>query len=67
MHKDYPKLEPGKAVWLPLDLADLDSVVKAAETFMSREAKLDILGTSLQPWDQTGRVTVDELTREDSE
>ena len=37
--------EAGKLVFLPLDLADLDSVAKAAEIFREREDRLDILGT----------------------
>jgi NAD(P)-dependent dehydrogenase (short-subunit alcohol dehydrogenase family) len=39
-------VEAGKLIFLPLDLADLDSVVKAAEIFLKQETKLDILGES---------------------
>ena len=41
---DGPKNRAGNLIWLPLDLLDLDSVVKAADTFMRLEDRLDILG-----------------------
>jgi NAD(P)-dependent dehydrogenase (short-subunit alcohol dehydrogenase family) len=44
MHTEAPDIKAGSLIWLPLDLIDLDSVVKAVETFMSQENKLDILG-----------------------
>jgi NAD(P)-dependent dehydrogenase (short-subunit alcohol dehydrogenase family) len=43
LYSEIPTLERGKLVWLPLDLADLDSVAKAAETIRENEARLDIL------------------------
>ena len=36
----------GKLIFLPLDLADLNSVVEAAEIFLKQESKLDVLGES---------------------
>ena len=36
-------IEAGKLIFLPLDLADLDSVVKAAEIFLKQEIRLDVL------------------------
>ncbi|TFK72484.1 NAD(P)-binding protein [Pluteus cervinus] len=36
-------IKPGSVVWLKLELSDLDGVVKAAEEFMSKETRLDIL------------------------
>ena len=39
------KVKAGRLIFLPLDLADLDSVAKAAEIFLNREDRLDILGT----------------------
>ena len=42
------KVEAGKLIFLPLDLADLDSVAKAAEIFLKQEGRLDILGTSYE-------------------
>ena len=44
MHAEGPQILAGNLIWLPLDLIDLDSVVKAAETFMRQEDRLDILG-----------------------
>jgi NAD(P)-dependent dehydrogenase (short-subunit alcohol dehydrogenase family) len=44
MRAECPGIQPEKLAWLPLDLMDLDSVVKAADTFMHREDRLDILG-----------------------
>jgi NAD(P)-dependent dehydrogenase (short-subunit alcohol dehydrogenase family) len=48
MHTECPGVQPGKLIWLPLDLMDLESVVKAAETFMHSEERLDILSISTQ-------------------
>ena len=45
MHTEGPKIQAGNLVWLPLDLMDLDNVVKAGETFAHQEERLDILGT----------------------
>ncbi|GAA5907939.1 hypothetical protein JCM6882_001533 [Rhodosporidiobolus microsporus] len=46
----------GEAVWLKLDLADLDSVKAAAEEFNSKERKLDLLfnnaGVLVPPTDE---------------
>jgi len=39
------KVKAGKLIYLPLDLADLDSVAKAAEIFLKQENRLNILGT----------------------
>lgn len=39
-------IEAGKLVFLPLDLADLDSVVEAAEVFSEQEIKLDVVSES---------------------
>jgi hypothetical protein len=44
MHTEAPEIGAGKLIWLPLDLVDLDSVVKATDTFMQQEDRLDILG-----------------------
>ncbi len=46
IHANNKSVEAGKLIFLPLDLADLDSVVKAAEIFLKQETKLDILGKS---------------------
>lgn len=35
---------PGSVVWLRLDLKDLKGVKRAAEEFLSKETRLDILG-----------------------
>lgn len=39
----------GKLIFLPLDLADLDSVAKAAEIFLKQENRLNILGRIYEP------------------
>jgi NAD(P)-dependent dehydrogenase (short-subunit alcohol dehydrogenase family) len=44
MHREGPEIKAGSLIWLPLDLMDLDSVVKAAETFLRQESRLNILG-----------------------
>jgi NAD(P)-dependent dehydrogenase (short-subunit alcohol dehydrogenase family) len=44
IHTENPGIRAENLIWLPLDLMDLDSVVKAADTFMQQEDKLDILG-----------------------
>ncbi|TFK73446.1 NAD(P)-binding protein [Pluteus cervinus] len=36
-------VKPGSVVWLKLELSDLNEVKKAAEEFMSKETRLDIL------------------------
>lgn len=46
MYANNKSVETGRLIFLPLDLADLDSVVKAAEIFLKQETKLDILGKS---------------------
>jgi retinol dehydrogenase 12 len=38
-----PKTSNGQLIYLPLDLSDLNSVKKAAETFLSREKTLHVL------------------------
>ncbi len=45
IHANNKKVEAGKLIFLPLDLADLDSVAKAAEIFLKQEDRLDVLGT----------------------
>lgn len=45
IHANNTKVEAGKLIFLPLDLADLDSVAKAAEIFLKQEDRLDVLGT----------------------
>jgi len=45
IYANNKKVEAGKLIFLPLDLADLDSVAKAAEIFLKQEDRLDILGT----------------------
>jgi NAD(P)-dependent dehydrogenase (short-subunit alcohol dehydrogenase family) len=45
IYANNKKVEAGKLILLPLDLADLDSVAKAAEFFCKQEDRLDILGT----------------------
>jgi hypothetical protein len=47
MHTEGPEIGAGSLIWLPLDLMDLDGVVKAVDTFMQLEDRLDILG--MQP------------------
>ena len=44
---------PGELVWLPIDLTDPHRAKAAAEWFIKREDRLDILGTSnaLELWD----------------
>jgi NAD(P)-dependent dehydrogenase (short-subunit alcohol dehydrogenase family) len=52
IHANNKGVEVGKLVFLPLDLADLDSVVEAAEWFMKQESRLDILSESeIWGWD----------------
>ncbi len=46
IYKNNKSINTGKLIFLPLDLADLDSVVRAAEIFVKQETKLDILGRS---------------------
>lgn len=45
IYANNKKVEAGKLIFLPLDLADLDSVANAAEIFLKQEGRLDILGT----------------------
>jgi short chain dehydrogenase len=45
IYANNKKVKAGKLIFLPLDLADLDSVAKAAEIFLKQEDRLDILGT----------------------
>ena len=40
--------DAGEVVWLPLDLDDPREVQRAAEVFMSKEDRLDILSQLLQ-------------------
>ncbi|KAJ7613352.1 NAD-P-binding protein [Mycena polygramma] len=56
--------ETGKSpAFLELDLADLDSVAKAAKTFQEKESRLDVLynsaGVMIPPIDQTTRQEYD--------
>lgn len=51
MHANNKGIEAGKLVFLQLDLADLDSVQEAAESFMKQESRLDVLGESeMEGW-----------------
>jgi len=43
LYSENPKIEKGNLIYLPLDLADLNSVAKAAQTYMASEETLDIL------------------------
>ena len=43
LHRENPSIPAGRIVFLPLDLASIRSVVKAAEIVGSQERKLDIL------------------------
>ncbi len=45
IHTNNKRVEAGKLIFLPLDLADLDSVAKAADIFLKQEDRLDVLGT----------------------
>lgn len=45
MHANNKEVEAGKLIFLPLDLADLDSVAKAVGIFLKQEDRLDILST----------------------
>ena len=49
IHANNMHVEAGKLLFLPLDLADLDSVSKAAEIYLKQEDRLDILGTPYNP------------------
>ncbi|KAH9992310.1 hypothetical protein BJV77DRAFT_945507 [Russula vinacea] len=40
----------GKLVWLPIDLTDPHKAKAAAEWFVKRESRLDILGTHISPF-----------------
>lgn len=46
LRAENSKIPKENLVWLPLDLANLDLVERAASTFLKREDRLDILGTS---------------------
>lgn len=41
---DHSSLNSLQLVWLPLDLADLESVIRAIEELKRQETKIDILG-----------------------
>ncbi|RFU33972.1 hypothetical protein B7463_g2345, partial [Scytalidium lignicola] len=43
LHIENPTLVKGAVVYLPLNLSDLDDVVKAVEVFLQQEKRLDIL------------------------
>jgi NAD(P)-dependent dehydrogenase (short-subunit alcohol dehydrogenase family) len=47
LHAENRKIDKGQLVWLPLDLLDLDGVVKSAQTLVQQEERLDILGKFL--------------------
>lgn len=53
IHASNRKVEAGKLIFLPLDLADLDSVAKAAEIFLKQEDRLDVLvnNAGVLTWD----------------
>jgi hypothetical protein len=42
-HADNASVNTGSVVWLPLDLADPSSVIKAAKTVSTSESRLDII------------------------
>ena len=44
IYANNKNIKAGKLMFLPLDLADLDSVAKAVEIFLKQEDRLDILG-----------------------
>lgn len=55
IHANNKSVEAGNLIFLPLDLADLDSVVKAVEIFLKQETKLDVLGKrDIQAWNTAG-------------
>jgi len=45
IYSNNKRVEAGRLIFLPLDLADLDNVARAAEIFLKQEERLDILGT----------------------
>lgn len=45
IHANNKRVEAGKLIFLPLDLADLDSVAEAVEIFLQHEDRLDVLST----------------------
>ena len=47
IYAQNPGLPKGRIVWLSLDLSDLSQVITAAEEFMSKETRLDVLGKLL--------------------
>ena len=44
IYANNKQIKAGKLIFLPLDLADLDSVANAAEIILKQEDRLDILG-----------------------
>jgi len=44
----------GELVWLPIDLTDPHRAKAAAEWFVKRESRLDILGTCQVQWVSDG-------------
>ncbi len=45
IHEENPKVKEGNLIWLPLELAHLENVHEAAQTFLAKEDRLDILGS----------------------
>ena len=43
IHTENSEIAKGNIIWLPIDLADLHSVVRAAEIVRSKESRLDVL------------------------
>lgn len=46
---EHEGVAPGTVAWLKLDLLDLRGVKKAAEEFLSKELRLDLLGMLASP------------------
>lgn len=44
LYSENPNIKKGNLVFLPVDLADLDSVANAVKSFTDHEERLDMLG-----------------------
>ncbi|KAF8273736.1 hypothetical protein EI94DRAFT_1563657 [Lactarius quietus] len=53
MEKEGLGEHPGELIWLPIDLTDPHKATAAAEWFVKREDKLDILGSILSAYGRT--------------
>ena len=49
LYAEDKQLKAEQIVWLPIDLGDPRSVIRAAEIVVSKESHLDILGNTT-PW-----------------